>query len=82
MNEEEITSRLKEAYKVVTGEDAPDSFTMSSRLRDDMGLSSIGMLYYVIVIESLFSIRFENVGVEDFRTVGDVVGYIKEKTAK
>lgn len=51
---------------------------METDLRTDMGLSSIGMLYFVIVIESVFPVRFESVGVEDFITLGDVVRYIQE----
>ena len=34
------------------------------------------MLYTVIGIEEMFGIRFENVGFDDFRTVGDVIDYI------
>ena len=83
MKEEEIIEKLGDAYKIVTGNELPDEgFALNTDLRTDMGLSSIGMLYYVIVIESIFSIRFENVGVEDFKTLGDVVNYIGEKTAQ
>lgn len=81
MKEQEIIEKLKDAYKVVVGEDAPEEgFSLASDLRTDLGLSSIGMLYYVIVIESMFTIRFEGVGVENFKTLGDVVSYIGEKT--
>lgn len=80
MKEQEIIEKLRDAYKVVVGEEAPESVSLDSDLRTDMGLSSIGMLYYVIVIESMFNIRFEAVGVEDFKTLGDVVRYIGEKT--
>lgn len=79
MTQEEIIEKLKEAYKIVMGTDAPANITADSNLRTDLGLSSIGMLYYVIVLENMFSIRFENVGVSDFNTVNDVVKYIGDK---
>ena len=50
-----------------------------TRLAQDLGLSSIGMLYIAIAIEELFSIRFDNVGVADFATVRSIVDYISEK---
>ena len=36
------------------------------------------MLYTVIGIEEMFGIRFENVGMSDFKTLGDVVDYIEK----
>lgn len=53
------------------------SATEDSRLMEDFGFSSVSMLYTVIAIEEVFDIRFENVGVTDFETLGDVVNYIE-----
>ena len=50
-----------------------------SRLMADLGFSSVSMLYMVIAIEEVFSIRFDNVGMSDFETLGDVVDYIEKK---
>ena len=79
MKNEDIIEKLKEAYKTVNGEELKGDLGLDADLRNDMGLSSVGMLYFVLVIETLFGIRFENVGIEDFKTLGDVVGYIKER---
>lgn len=76
MRREEITEKLKEAYKTVVGDDYKGEMTENTILREEMGLSSVGMLYFVIVLENLFDVRFEGVGMEDFSTVGDVVNYI------
>ncbi len=76
MRKEDITQKLKEAYKTVIGDEYKGEITEETLLRDEMGLSSVGMLYFVIVLENLFDVRFEGVGMEDFCTVGDVVGYI------
>ena len=83
MTQAEIIVKLREAYKTVTGTVVSEKeFSMETNLRLDMGLSSIGMLYFVIVIETLFSIRFEGVGVSDFTTLGDVVRYIEGSIGK
>ena len=50
-----------------------------SNLALDLGFSSVSMLYMVIAIEEVFSIRFDNVGMSDFETLGDVVDYIEKK---
>ena len=53
--------------------------TEDTRLIDDLGLNSIGILYLVISIEETFGIRFENAGVNTFQTVGQVIDYIAGK---
>ena len=73
--------KLREAYTIVNETEVPDDFTLETDLRTDIGLSSIGMLYFVIVIESLFDMKFEGVGVEDFKTIGDVVRFIEKNVA-
>ena len=50
-----------------------------SHLINDVGLSSVGVLYIVIAIEEFFNIRFDDVGFADFKTIGDVVDYIEKK---
>lgn len=82
MKREEIISKLKDAYKTVMGKEPDESFTESADLRTDLGLTSVGMLYFVIVIETLFSVRFENVGTNDFKTLEDVISYIEKATSK
>ncbi len=51
----------------------------STKLIDDLGLSSIGILYLVIAIEETFDIVFDNVGMSDFVTIGNVIDYIEVK---
>lgn len=59
--------------------DALASCTEQSRLKSDLGFSSVSMLYMVIAIEEEFKIRFDNVGSSDFDTLGDVINYIEAK---
>jgi acyl carrier protein len=53
--------------------------TEESNLVNDIGLSSVGILYVVIGIEEFFGIRFDDVGFADFETIKDVIDYIEKK---
>ena len=84
MSRNEIKAKLADVMHMampsleLNGENFSDSLNLVS----DIGLSSVGILYVVIAIEEFFSIRFDNVGFADFKTVGDVVDYIEKKTAQ
>ena len=56
-----------------------ESCTEQTRLVEDIGLNSVGMLYLVIVLEESFQIKFEDVGTATFDTVARVIDYIEEK---
>ena len=82
LSRDEIIAKLKtilinadEKYAAMA-----DKIDVGSSLANDLGLTSIGMLYLVIVIENTFSIQFENVGIDDFKTFGDMVDYIEYKS--
>ena len=49
-----------------------------AHLINDLGFSSVDLLYMVIAIEETFDIRFENVQLSDVDTLGKVVTYIQE----
>jgi len=59
--------------------DILDSVTEDSTLTEDLGLSSIGILYIVIAVEETFKIRFDNISAGDFATLREVVDYIEKK---
>ncbi len=77
----DIVEQLKEILLVADERNKAiiDTVTEDSKLMTDIGLTSVGMLYLVIAIEESFGIRFDNVGVDDFQTLGDVVTYIEER---
>ena len=81
MNRAEILEKLKEVLLFADESKRAEinSCTEASNLATDLGLASVGMLYVVIAVEETFHIRFENVGLADFVTVGDVVSYIEGK---
>ena len=81
MTRAEILEKLKETLSIAMGTSA-DSLSHckeSSHLTTDLGLNSVGILYVVIAIEEFFSIQFDDVGFNDFQTVGQVVDYIEKK---
>lgn len=77
MTREIIMEKLKNIFTLVNGGADVAEFNEKTDLRTGLGLNSIGMLYMIIAIEESFSIRFENVAMGDFNTVGDVVDFIE-----
>ncbi len=84
MERSNILAKLKEILTMAMGGNAKEvieNCNDSTNLTTDLGLNSVGVLYIVIGIEELFSISFDNVSFGDFKTVGDVLDYIEQKTA-
>jgi acyl carrier protein len=81
MSRNEIKEKLASVMKMAMPNIEIDEENLGeqSSLVSDVGLTSVGILYIVIAIEEFFSIRFDNVGFGDFKTVGDVVNYIEKK---
>ena len=78
---QEIREKLDEVITLAMGEDVIDvtAFSEDATLTDDLGLSSVGILYTVIAIEEFFGIEFDDVSFGDFKTVGNVIDYIETK---
>lgn len=83
MTRQEILENLKEILMDADerGSELVDKVSEQSRLTEDLGLSSVNMLYVIIATEEVFDIRFDDVGVNEFQTVGDVMDYIEGKLA-
>lgn len=77
----EILEKLKEILVAADESNRArlDSVTEASNLFTDLGLNSVNMLYLIIATEEVFQIRFDDVGANQFQTVGDVVGYLEGK---
>lgn len=80
MTRAEIIDKLAEILAEENGEEKADvsSYSEEMGLYTDLSLNSIGLLYMVISVEETFNIRFENVKMNDFNTLGDVVTYIEK----
>lgn len=79
----EIREKLDEVITLAVGEEIEDVtvFGEDATLTDDLGLTSVGILYTVIAIEEFFNIEFDDVSFSDFKTVGNVIDYIEKKIA-
>lgn len=77
----EIFDKLKEILVACDGgnQAITEGCTERSELKADFGLNSVNILYIVIAVEETFGIQFDDVGVNAFATVGDVIDYIEAK---
>ena len=82
MSRIEIGEKLLEVMEMVVGSDSDKlkDCTEQTLLVDDLGLSSVGVLYVAIAIEEFFGVRFDGVGFGDFKTVGDVITFIEQQS--
>lgn len=81
LNRSEILEKLQDIMISIDDYDREmiENTTEDTRLIEDMGLNSVGMLYLVIILEESFQIKFEDIGTATFNTIGQVIDYIEEK---
>lgn len=80
MTRSEIFEKLKEVLKnSIDTEVDFDTITEDTRLIEDLGLNSVGIIFVVISIEEAFSVTFSDVGFNDFQNVKAVVDYIEKQ---
>lgn len=77
----EILEKLKEILLSIDESNKEKILAADENLSlvNDFGFSSVNTLFLIIAIEESFGIRFENVTMESFSTIGDVITYIEEK---
>ncbi|MDD4290947.1 MAG: phosphopantetheine-binding protein [Clostridia bacterium] len=74
-----VIEKITKIFELVIGVKLdPDKITAETTLSQDMGLSSINMLYLAIAIEEEFKIELTNLNVNSFKTVGDVYNYLND----
>lgn len=76
----EILEKLKVVVSNIKGVSLKDLEFVdeTTRIKEDLGLNSIGVLYTVFAIERTFNITFEDLDFDSFQTVGDVIKYIEK----
>ena len=80
MTKLEILDELKKIFTLVVNRNMDVStIKMESKIVNDLGISSVGLIYLMVAIEETFSIDMSDVTFNSFETVGDVVKYIKSK---
>lgn len=65
--------------QVFEGEIDVSDVTEESRLIEDIGMNSIGLLYMAMAVEEKFGISFKNTDFASLLTVGDVLKKIEAK---
>lgn len=80
MTELEILEELKKIFTLVInrGTDV-NNMTLDAKIINDLGISSVGLIYLMVAIEEQFGIDMSDVTFTSFETVKDVVHYIKSK---
>lgn len=72
-------SKLTELFeKVFENEIDLKDISEESRLIEDIGMNSIGLLYMAMAVEEEFSVSFKNEDFTVLHTVGDVIRKIEE----
>lgn len=72
--------RLQAILERIFGNDVNTfNFAPESRLREDVGMNSIGMLYVAMAIEQEFGVEFNNDDLLNIKTVQDVLDRIGGK---
>ena len=80
MHKEEILQKLKEIFVLVINRDADVSnVNLESKIIQDLGISSVGLIYLMVAVEETFNIDMSDASFNSFETVGDVVNYIQGK---
>ena len=79
MEKKEILNKIIEIYENIVGEEVDkEKFTLSSNIKEDLGINSVGLLYLIVDIENKFDVVLHNQSIEKFVTLDDVVTYIEE----
>ena len=81
LSREEILLGLKRILLILdpNKKELIDNANEETRLQEDLGLASVSLLYLVVAIEEEFQIEFDDLGVDDFKTVGQTIDYIQSK---
>ena len=79
MNEQQVFEKLLNVFSIVVNRNVDASkITMDSKIVEDLGVNSIGLVYLAVAVEEEFGIDMTNVSLESFNTVGDVIKNIQK----
>ena len=73
----EIEERLREIIREFDESVDVDSLSRESNLKDDMGLSSVSLLYLAVALEEEFGVDFANSDFGEIKTIGDLIDVIE-----
>ena len=83
MNRPEILEKLSEIIRSAdeTVAQRLPRLEEETRILEDLGFTSIGMLFMAVSIEEIFGIKLDDVNIWELHVLGDVVGMIERKLA-
>ena len=81
MSEKSIEEKVKDIIVEQLGVN-PEQVTPNASFIEDLGADSLDTVELVMAFEEEFSVEVPHEDAEKLQTVGDVVKYIEEKTAK
>lgn len=77
MKKEEILNKIIEIYKNIIGDEIDEkSISFSTRIKEDLGINSVGILYLILEIENEFNVVLHNETLDKFKTLDDVCSFI------
>lgn len=77
-NANNVVERLTVLFNnVFEGALSLEGLSMDSRLVEDLGMNSIGLLYMAMAVEEEFGVKFTNEDFSKMRAVADVVAKIQ-----
>lgn len=78
MQNMDIEAKLKELLYEIDEDIDVEEIDEDSLLKEDVGLSSVAMLYMAVSIENEFEIDLSDADMKALKTVGDVVQLIEQ----
>ena len=80
---DEIIERLKKTFNYVLNENIDiNKIELDNKLIEDLGFTSVALIYFAVMIEEEFEISLEDAKLSDFVTIDDVITHIYEKVNK
>lgn len=80
MSREEILEKLKGIAVIIDEslKDGTSEIGEDTKLLEDLGFSSLNMVFLAVMLEETFSLRINNLGEVKLHTVGDVVDLVED----
>ena len=73
-----MEAKLKELLAQIDEEIDPESITGDSRLVEDIGMSSVALLYMAVALEEEFGVDLSSFEVKEGTTVNDIISMLQE----
>ena len=78
MNDKDIFDKLVNIFNIVINRGVDVSkINYDSKIAEDLGVNSIGLIYLAVAVEEEFGVDMSNASLESFKTIQDVINYIK-----